>query len=224
MRELKRGEAVSGIIDSTGLCFGCAGQWYEEKYGHKPARRPWRKMHLAIDAHMNIHTIRITTDEVSDRAAMDSLMPVDRPVDRVIADGAYYGIERTEVLSQAGITPVIPPPATVVIHGIQHMVAEPVADLQANGEPAPDPLAEKKYSGEFRVRIPPHVHRSLALQAAEQGVSLNRLASAKLSICRRCGNARLCSNHRACAHGARDKAPSHAVSISSWPALLHGGK
>ena len=40
---------------------------------------------------------------------------------------------------------------------------------------------EKHYSGEFRVRIPPQVHRSLAIEAAEQGVSLNRLASAKLA-------------------------------------------
>ena len=42
-------------------------------------------------------------------------------------------------------------------------------------------LAEKHYSGEFRVRIPPLLHRNLALMAAEQGVSLNRLASAKLA-------------------------------------------
>lgn len=35
--------------------------------------------------------------------------------------------------------------------------------------------------GEFRVRIPPEVHRALAMQAAERGVSLNRLASAKLA-------------------------------------------
>ena len=61
------------------------------------------------------------------------------------------------------------------------VVAEVVADLTANGESVPDPLAEKHYSGEFRVRIPPEVHRALALQAAEQGVSLNRLASAKLA-------------------------------------------
>jgi predicted HicB family RNase H-like nuclease len=33
----------------------------------------------------------------------------------------------------------------------------------------------------LRVRIPPHVHRALALEAAEQGISLNRLASAKLT-------------------------------------------
>jgi len=50
-----------------------------------------------------------------------------------------------------------------------------------SGEAVPVALAEKNYSGEFRVRIPPLVHRNLALMAAEQGVSLNRLASAKLA-------------------------------------------
>jgi predicted HicB family RNase H-like nuclease len=65
--------------------------------------------------------------------------------------------------------------------GIRQMVAEAVADMQSAGETVPEPLAEKNYSGEFRVRIPPEVHRALALQAAEQGVSLNRLASAKLA-------------------------------------------
>ena len=57
-----------------------------------------------------------------------------------------------------------------------------VADLRAGGEPIPAALAERRYSGEFRLRIPPQVHRALALEAAEQGVSLNRLASAKLAI------------------------------------------
>lgn len=61
------------------------------------------------------------------------------------------------------------------------MVAESVADMRANGEEVPVALAEKHYSGEFRVRVPPEVHRALAIQAAEQGVSLNRLASAKLA-------------------------------------------
>jgi predicted HicB family RNase H-like nuclease len=65
--------------------------------------------------------------------------------------------------------------------GIRQVVADVVADLEANGEPVPEPLSEKHYSGEFRVRIPPELHRSLALQAAEQGISLNRLASAKLA-------------------------------------------
>jgi len=67
------------------------------------------------------------------------------------------------------------------LKGIQQMVGDIVIDMQSNGEPIPTPLAEKNYSGEFRVRIPSIVHRALAMQAAEQGVSLNRLASAKLA-------------------------------------------
>lgn len=65
--------------------------------------------------------------------------------------------------------------------GIRQIVTETVADLQANAEPLPEPLAEKHYSGKLKVRIPSEVHRVLALQAAEQGISLNRLASAKLA-------------------------------------------
>jgi predicted HicB family RNase H-like nuclease len=65
--------------------------------------------------------------------------------------------------------------------GIRKVVAATVADMIANDEVPPTPLAEKRYSGEFRVRIPPQVHRALALEAAEQGISLNRLASAKLT-------------------------------------------
>jgi len=67
------------------------------------------------------------------------------------------------------------------LKGIQKVVAEVVIDMQASGEAVPEALAEKRYSGEFRVRIPPQLHRALALTAAEQGVSLNRLASAKLA-------------------------------------------
>jgi predicted HicB family RNase H-like nuclease len=65
--------------------------------------------------------------------------------------------------------------------GIRQLVQDVAREMRESGEPIPAPLAEKRYSGAFRVRIPPEVHRSLALEAAEQGVSLNRLASAKLS-------------------------------------------
>jgi predicted HicB family RNase H-like nuclease len=71
--------------------------------------------------------------------------------------------------------------AEKALAGIQRVVAEVVADMRASGETIPQPLAEKHFSGQFRVRIPPHVHRALAVEAAEQGISLNRLASAKLT-------------------------------------------
>ncbi len=67
------------------------------------------------------------------------------------------------------------------LKGIRRLVAEVIADLLRNGESVPEPLAMKQFSGRFMVRVPPEVHRSLTLQAAEAGVSLNRMASAKLS-------------------------------------------
>jgi predicted HicB family RNase H-like nuclease len=67
------------------------------------------------------------------------------------------------------------------LEGIRQVVADVVADLEANDESVPEPIAIKHYSGKFTVRIPPDLHRRLALEAAESGISLNRLASAKLS-------------------------------------------
>jgi predicted HicB family RNase H-like nuclease len=65
--------------------------------------------------------------------------------------------------------------------GIRGVVAQCVQDMTAGGEPVPEPIAERRYSGEFKVRIPPQQHRRLAIEASEQGVSLNRLVSAKLA-------------------------------------------
>jgi len=59
-------------------------------------------------------------------------------------------------------------------------VANVVTDMQENGEAIPEPIATKSYSGKFQVRIPPEQHRNLAILAAEQGVSLNRLIASKL--------------------------------------------
>ena len=74
-----------------------------------------------------------------------------------------------------------PDPAAALL-GLRALVAEVVDDLLASGEPVPEPLAERQFSGEFRLRIPPALHRALAIEAAEQGVSLNRLVSAKVAI------------------------------------------
>ena len=67
------------------------------------------------------------------------------------------------------------------LKGIRKVVEEVITDMMKNGESIPEPIASKHFSGKFMVRIPPDVHRQLAIQAAEAGVSLNRLASAKLS-------------------------------------------
>jgi predicted HicB family RNase H-like nuclease len=91
-------------------------------------------------------------------------------------DGEYVGLcAEFPSLSWLSRTP------EAALRGIRKVVGEAVADMRSHDEPVPEPIADRRYSGKFMVRVPPEVHRRLATEAAEQGVSLNRLASAKLS-------------------------------------------
>ncbi len=67
------------------------------------------------------------------------------------------------------------------MRGIRELVKDCVADMVKNGEKPPTPISTRQFSGKFMVRVPPEVHRQLATEAAESGVSLNRIASAKLA-------------------------------------------
>jgi predicted HicB family RNase H-like nuclease len=68
------------------------------------------------------------------------------------------------------------------LKGINKVVADVVSDMKSNGEQIPKPLALREYRGIFTVRIPPELHRKLAIQAAEYGISVNRLISTKLAV------------------------------------------
>jgi predicted HicB family RNase H-like nuclease len=69
---------------------------------------------------------------------------------------------------------------SAALAGIVRVVREVLADMRKSGEDIPLPLGLRAFSGQFRVRIPPHLHRRLTLEAAESRVSLNRLVSSKL--------------------------------------------
>ncbi len=73
-----------------------------------------------------------------------------------------------------------PTPAKALA-GIQRVVRDVLSDMRSTGETLPEPLADRAYSGKFLVRVPPETHRALAVRAAEEGVSLNRLVSARLA-------------------------------------------
>lgn len=70
--------------------------------------------------------------------------------------------------------------ATDALLGIRSLVGECVVDMETNKEPVPEALSMKKYSGKLMLRIAPEVHRALAVQAAEEGISLNRLIASRL--------------------------------------------
>ncbi|MFA3780447.1 type II toxin-antitoxin system HicB family antitoxin [Yersinia sp. 1652 StPb PI] len=66
--------------------------------------------------------------------------------------------------------------------GITALVADILRDMQTNGEIPPQPLAEKHYSGKLVLRLPPEQHRRLAINASEEGISLNRYLCARLAV------------------------------------------
>ena len=65
--------------------------------------------------------------------------------------------------------------------GIRDLVTFCVDDLRKEGAPVPDPLSTRRYSGTLTLRVPPETHRALAMDAAEAGVSMNRLAAERLA-------------------------------------------
>ena len=50
------------------------------------------------------------------------------------------------------------------------------------GFPIPKPMIDEKYSGKFVVRLPKSLHRRLAYEAEQEGISLNQYTLYKLSI------------------------------------------
>ena len=72
------------------------------------------------------------------------------------------------------------PDQGAALAGVVSLVEQTVAGMEAKGEPVPKPLSLKKFSGKFMVRTTPETHRRLAVQAMENGISLNRLVNSRL--------------------------------------------
>src|SRR5260370_34340293 len=79
------------IVDSTGLKVYGKDEAHQEKHD-VPARRTWRKFHLAIDEHHQILACELTTPEVGDPSAVaDLLTQIVNPFVTFISYGSYDG-------------------------------------------------------------------------------------------------------------------------------------
>ena len=67
------------------------------------------------------------------------------------------------------------------LHGLRDLIADVVRDLQDNREPVPEPLSSRNYSGKFNLRVGEQLHRKLAMQAAEEHLSLNQYVVRRLT-------------------------------------------
>jgi hypothetical protein len=104
------------IVDSTGLKVYGKDEWHQEKHA-APARRTWRKLHIAVDEKHQLTACELTTTEVGDPTAVpDLLAQVPSGFDAFIADGAYDGdpVYEAVLTKQPDAAIVIPPHKTAV--------------------------------------------------------------------------------------------------------------
>ena len=67
------------------------------------------------------------------------------------------------------------------IHEVESAIKSWIKTAKEFGDPIPEPSTALSYSGQWRIRVPKHLHAALALQAKEEGVSLNMLAATLLA-------------------------------------------
>ena len=104
------------IVDSTGLKVYGKDEWHQEKHA-APARRTWRKLHLAVDANHQLLASELTTPEVGDPTAVaDLLDQIDTPFETFMGDGAYdrETVSQAVLAKQRDAKIVVPPHKTAV--------------------------------------------------------------------------------------------------------------
>jgi predicted RNase H-like HicB family nuclease len=67
---------------------------------------------------------------------------------------------------------------------IKEVVGFVLNDLTESKEPIPEPFGKRSFSGKLVLRMPEYMHRQLALEALQQGISLNQLLNLKLESSR----------------------------------------
>lgn len=104
------------IVDSTGLKVYGKDEWHQEKHD-VPARRTWRKLHLAIDENHQVLACELTTPDIGDPTAVPDLLDqITTPFETFLGDGAYDGdpVSQAVLDKQPDARVVIPPHKTAV--------------------------------------------------------------------------------------------------------------
>ena len=70
--------------------------------------------------------------------------------------------------------------AADALTNIVEVVDESIQWLAEEKSPIPEPFGLKNYKGNLSLRVPAETHRKLAIQSAEEGVSINQYILSKL--------------------------------------------
>jgi len=63
---------------------------------------------------------------------------------------------------------------------MEFVVGETITWMKEDGENIPEPLSSRKYKGNLTLRVPPELHRALAIKALEESVSINQYIISRL--------------------------------------------
>ena len=64
---------------------------------------------------------------------------------------------------------------------VRAALSETLKWMKKENETIPDPLSMKKYKGNLTLRVPPELHKKLAVKSAEEGVSINQYILSKIA-------------------------------------------
>ena len=70
--------------------------------------------------------------------------------------------------------------AAEAIIELEKVVLETLKWMEEEGEDIPVALSTRKYKGNLTLRVPSDIHRKLAIESSEQGISINQLILSKL--------------------------------------------
>jgi predicted HicB family RNase H-like nuclease len=92
------------------------------------------------------------------------------------ADQAFIGrVAEFQSWAAHGASPV------AALQEITAVVRYVLEDLAESGEESPPPLSKRPFSGRLHLRMPEDLHRTLAIEAAQQDISLNQWITLKLA-------------------------------------------
>jgi len=110
-------EPMHLLVDSTGLKLLGAGEWLHEKHG-TTLRRPWRKLHLGMDAGTEqIVASLLTTKGVDDGSQVGVLLDqLEGPLASFTGDGAYDqdGVTASVAARHPEAAIIVPPRSNAV--------------------------------------------------------------------------------------------------------------
>lgn len=103
-------EAVTIIVDSSGLKVYGEGEWKVRKHGYSK-HRTWRKIHLAVTPDGEIREEKLTENSVSDAQVFHDLLEQESSViEKIAGDGAYDKASVYQTCRRKGIQTVAIPP------------------------------------------------------------------------------------------------------------------